>query len=52
MVDKNPPLKNLYPFLHGEKQSSDSLNIALLESVAQKAAHSIAVKQSFFPTHY
>jgi len=48
MADKNPPLKNLYPFLHGKKQSPDDLNTALLESVAQKAAHSIAVKQSYF----
>ena len=48
MADNNLPLKNLYPFLHGEKQSPDDLNAALLESVAQKAAHSVAVKQSYF----
>jgi len=48
MADKNPPLQNLYPFLHGGKQSPDDLNAALLESVAQKAEHSVTVKQSFF----
>ena len=48
MADKTTPLKNLYPFLHGEKQSPDDLNAALLESVAQKAAHSVAIKQSYF----
>lgn len=48
MADKSPPLKNLYPFLHGEKQSPVALNAALLESVAQKAAHSVRIKKCFF----
>lgn len=48
MTDKKPPLQNLYPFLHGEKQAADDLNAALLESVAQKAAYSVSIKQSFF----
>jgi D-sedoheptulose 7-phosphate isomerase len=47
-MDHNKPLKSLYPFLHGEKKQSDSENTALLESVSQKARHSVDIKQSFF----
>jgi D-sedoheptulose 7-phosphate isomerase len=48
MVDKTPPLNSLYPFLHGEKQSQEMLNASLLNSIAQKAEDSVAVKQCFF----
>ena len=41
-------IKALYPFLHGEKKDSATENAALLESVQQKAAHSVSVKQQFF----
>lgn len=42
------PLRELYPFLHGERQDRDRLNEALLESVRQKAAHSVEIKHRFF----
>ncbi|MEQ1761835.1 MAG: SIS domain-containing protein [Pyrinomonadaceae bacterium] len=38
----------LYPFLHGERQDAARLEEGLLESVRQKALHSIDVKQEFF----
>ncbi len=38
----------LYPFLHGEAQNAERLDEGLLESVRQKARHSIDVKQQFF----
>lgn len=41
-------LKELYPFLHGGHQDAGRVNDALLESVAQKAEHSVSVKQRFF----
>lgn len=41
-------LSELYPFLHGGKQSADNLHTALLESVKQKSAHGIEIKQKFF----
>ena len=41
-------LKGLYPFLHGVRQDADGLDVALLESVRQKAAHSVATKREFF----
>lgn len=41
-------LRALYPFLHGDAQDADSLYAALLESVRQKAAHSLEAKQCFF----
>ncbi len=41
-------LRALYPFLHGDAQDASSLDAALLESVRQKAAHSLEVKQRFF----
>lgn len=40
-------LRELYPFLHGGSPESDG-GAALLESVRQKAAHSVEVKQRFF----
>lgn len=38
----------LYPFLHGERQDPALMDEALLESVKQKAKHSIDVKEEFF----
>lgn len=38
----------LYPFLHGERQDVSRMDVALLESVKQKAQHSIDVKEKFF----
>lgn len=38
----------LYPFLHGERQDVSRMNEALLESVRQKAQHSVSVKEKFF----
>jgi len=50
MSDSNTSsqLEELYPFLHGKKKDSDSESKALLESVKQKAAHSVTEKQRFF----
>ena len=44
----DPTLAGLYPFLAGKRQDADQLQAALLESVRQKAAESVAVKQRFF----
>lgn len=44
----DPALAGLYPFLAGKRQDADLLQAALLDSVRQKAADSIAVKQRFF----
>lgn len=41
-------INSLYPFLKGKEKNSDSENTALLESVKQKSAHSLSVKQAFF----
>lgn len=41
-------LQGLYPFLHGGKRSAEQMDLALLESVRQKADDSIATKQAFF----
>lgn len=48
MSQGDSPLRGLYPFLHGDKQEVGALDAALLESVQQKAAHSVEVKQRFF----
>ncbi|MBB3191009.1 D-sedoheptulose-7-phosphate isomerase [Halomonas cerina] len=48
MADDTDPLRDLYPFLHGDRQDPDAVNAALLESVHQKAAHSLEVKRDFF----
>lgn len=48
MSDKRKNLQALYPFLHGDKKDPESENTALLESVKQKAQHSLEVKQQFF----
>lgn len=44
----DPTLAGLYPFLAGKRQDADQLQAALLESVRQKAAESVTVKQRFF----
>jgi len=48
MSEQNPKLQALYPFLHGGRKDSDRENAALLESVRQKARHSVDTKQEFF----
>ena len=48
MADNGEHLDALYPFLYGRKKDAGSENDALLESVRQKATHSIDVKQAFF----
>lgn len=40
--------EQLYPFLHGETKDPVEQNRALLESIKQKAANSIAAKSAFF----
>ena len=41
-------LEGLYPFLHRTRRGPAALNAALLESVAQKAAHHLEVVHDFF----
>lgn len=41
-------LQALYPFLHGGRQDAAKLDVALLESVRQKARDSVETKQRFF----
>ena len=48
MSQTSNPLRELYPFLHGGKQDAGAVGMALLESVRQKAAHSVEVKREFF----
>ena len=43
-------LRSLYPFLHAGRQDSASLDLALLDSVRQKAEDSLDVKRHFFAT--
>ncbi len=48
MSRDSDPLKSLYPFLHQQGKDQASENAALLESVHQKAQHSLDIKQAFF----
>ncbi len=48
MATSKDPLQSLYPFLHEQPKDAASQNEALLESVRQKAQHSLDVKQTFF----
>ena len=48
MSESEDRLKSLYPFLHAQEKDTESENDALLESVRQKAQHSIDAKQAFF----
>jgi D-sedoheptulose 7-phosphate isomerase len=47
-MTEHQALQGLYPFLHGERQNAAKLDVALLESVAQKAQASIDAKLAFF----
>ena len=51
MTETRDALNALYPFLHGKRQDAGALDRALGQSIAQKAADSIAVKQAFFATN-
>lgn len=44
-------LRSLYPFLHGGQKDGASEQTALLDSVTQKAAHSLREKERFFATN-
>jgi len=48
MASQANHLRELYPFLHGEQQDPGAVDAALLESVRQKAEHSVDVKRRFF----
>ncbi|HBO12291.1 MAG TPA: phosphoheptose isomerase [Halieaceae bacterium] len=43
-----PQLESLYPFLHGKARDGAREREALLESIRQKAAHSVDEKRRFF----
>lgn len=47
-MSQQNPLRGLYPFLHGDRRNTDVVESALLESVREKAAYSVEVKQRFF----
>ena len=48
MSENKAQLEALYPFLSGDKKDPQQKNESLLESVRQKAEHSVTVKQTFF----
>ena len=48
MSDTKANLESLYPFLHGKRKDAAGENESLLESVKQKALHSIEEKHRFF----
>ena len=48
MNASNQPLRDLYPFLHGDRQDAAQLDVALLASLHHKAAHRIEIQQRFF----
>lgn len=48
MSERKEQFEGLYPFLHQKKQDPEALQRSLLESVRQKAEHSVEVKQRFF----
>ena len=47
MTDDSP-LETLYPFLHGRRQDDGAVQSGLMESVRQKAEHSVETKSRFF----
>jgi D-sedoheptulose 7-phosphate isomerase len=47
-MSREAQLEGLYPFLHGKKQDPEAMNIALVESVRQKASHHHEVIDAFF----
>lgn len=51
MTGSDENLQALYPFLHGQPKDAASENDALLESVRQKARHSVDTKRGFFDTN-
>ena len=48
MASGDSDLHGLYPFLQGRQQDAGALNLALLESVGQKADSSVDTKRVFF----
>lgn len=50
-MSEHPSLKGLYPFLHGAQRDPETMRLALLDSVQQKAQDSVAAKQRFFAAH-
>jgi D-sedoheptulose 7-phosphate isomerase len=48
MAEDQDALRGLYPFLHGGHKDAARETAGLLESVRQKAGHSVEVKRSFF----
>lgn len=47
-MTQESPLRELYPFLHGDRQDAAAVDAALLDSLRQKAAHGVQVKERFF----
>ncbi|MGA2551947.1 MAG: SIS domain-containing protein [Burkholderiaceae bacterium] len=47
-MPEHPALTGLYPFLHAQPEGPARLEQALLESVRQKSAESLATKREFF----
>ncbi|HXC92339.1 MAG TPA: SIS domain-containing protein [Stellaceae bacterium] len=47
-ADRDDALASLYPYLYGGRKDATKENAALLYSVAEKATHSIRVKEAFF----
>lgn len=48
MPDDDKPFEELYPFLHESGPAPEALDRSLLESIRQKANHSVEVKARFF----
>lgn len=48
MMAADSTLEDLYPFLYGRKQDDKSVQSGLIESLRQKAEHSVEVKRRFF----
>jgi D-sedoheptulose 7-phosphate isomerase len=50
-MSEQKALQDLYPFLHPEGRSTETLDSVLLESVRQKTEDSVRTKRSFFERH-
>ncbi|MDJ0951077.1 MAG: SIS domain-containing protein [Alphaproteobacteria bacterium] len=48
MTGNKSALEALYPFLHGRRQDDEAVEAGLMESLRQKADHSVEVKRGFF----
>lgn len=48
MAGDSNHLRELYPFLHGDTQDVAEVDSALIESLRQKAEHSVDIKRQFF----